>query len=41
MRAGFTFAWYDLWVGFYYDRSRRRLYFCPIPMMVFWMEVKG
>jgi len=25
------FAWYDLWVGVYYDRGRRRIYFFPIP----------
>ena len=38
MRAGFLLAWYDLWIGFYYDRNRRRLYFCPLPMVVFWVE---
>lgn len=29
------FAWYDLWVGFYYDVDRRVLYFVPIPTLVF------
>jgi hypothetical protein len=24
-------AWYDLWVGAYWDRARRRLYVLPVP----------
>ena len=28
------FAWYDLWVGAYWDRKHRVLYVCPIPMVV-------
>ena len=28
------FAWYDFWVGWYWDRSRRILYVCPLPMVV-------
>ena len=27
------FAWYDLWVGAYWDRLNRRLYIFPIPMV--------
>jgi hypothetical protein len=27
------FAWYDLWVGAYWDRKGRRLYILPIPMV--------
>lgn len=29
------FAWYDLWVGAFYDRKARALYICPLPMVVF------
>ena len=28
------FAWYDLWIGFYYDRSKRIIYYCPLPCLV-------
>lgn len=30
----FFFAWYDLWVGLYWDKANRRLYFCPLPCCV-------
>jgi hypothetical protein len=31
MKARLFFAWYDLWVGAYWDRKLRRLYVLPIP----------
>lgn len=26
-------AWYDLWIGAYWDRQNRRLYVLPVPML--------
>lgn len=25
------FAWYDFWIGLYYDQERRRIYVLPVP----------
>ena len=33
MTIRFIFAWYDLWVGAYWDRQGRRLYILPLPMV--------
>lgn len=27
------FAWFDFWVGVYYDRANRRIYILPVPML--------
>ena len=37
IRAGFRFAWYDLWVGAYWDRKKTILYVCPLPMLLVWV----
>jgi hypothetical protein len=31
MKVRFIFAWYDLWIGAYWDRRNRRLYILPLP----------
>jgi hypothetical protein len=27
------FAWYDFWIGAYFDRASKRLYVFPVPMV--------
>jgi len=34
-RFQFLLAWYDFWIGWYYDRKTRWLYVFPIPMYGF------
>jgi hypothetical protein len=31
MKIKLVFAWYDLWIGAYWDRRNRRLYVLPLP----------
>jgi hypothetical protein len=31
MRIKPIFAWYDLWVGAFWDRQKQRLYILPLP----------
>jgi len=33
LKIKIIFAWYDCWLGFYYDRKNKALYFFPIPML--------
>jgi hypothetical protein len=32
-------AWYDMWVGAYWDRDWQVLYLCPLPMVL--IEIRG
>ena len=34
-------AWYDLWIGAYYDIGHRTLYILPLPCLVFRFEFSG
>jgi len=33
------FRWYDLWIGFYVDVNNRTLYFFPVPMFRFKIQM--
>lgn len=35
------FAWYDFWIGAYYDVGHHTLYICPLPMCVLRFEFSG
>jgi len=32
-RITLLFAWYDFWIGWYWDRKNRVLYILPLPMI--------
>lgn len=35
-----VFAWYDFWIGLFYDRGKRRLYVFPVPCVGFYLQFK-
>ncbi len=35
------FVWYDFWVGAYWNEQKRKLYICPLPMIVFEFDCGG
>ena len=37
-KIGFIAAWFDCWVGAYYNREKHRLYILPLPMLGIWIE---
>jgi hypothetical protein len=34
MSVSVKFAWYDFWIGAYWDRKAHVLYVCPLPMFL-------
>jgi hypothetical protein len=40
MKISFFFRWYDLWIGFYWDKNSRSLYICPIPMFGIKIQIR-
>lgn len=35
------FAWYDLWIGVFVDRPKRRVYVFPVPMLGIVIDWRG
>ena len=41
MRIKLIVAWYDAWIGLFYDRKKRLLYWFPIPFFGLCIELPG
>lgn len=38
-RVKLSIAWYDIWVGVFIDKEKRRLYICPIPCVLVTIKI--
>jgi len=41
MKVKLIFAWYDFWIGIFYDRSKKWIYVFLIPMIGFVVNLSG
>ncbi len=40
MKVTFFVAWYDFWIGAFWDTKKKILYICPLPCCVIRIEAK-
>jgi len=40
VRIHWVLAWYDFWVGVFWDKDKRRLYILPVPCFGLYIEFK-
>ena len=40
-KVSFIVAWYDMWIGAFWDSKKRRLYILPIPCMGVMLDFGG
>jgi hypothetical protein len=41
VRIGFVSAWYDFWIGWYWNAAKRRLYVLPVPCLGFYIDFRA
>jgi len=41
MTCRIVIAWYDMWIGVYWDAARKRLYILPIPCVGIVLDFGG
>lgn len=37
-KVSLHFLWFDFWIGLFWDKTKKVLYFCPLPMVVIKIE---